>query len=361
MSVVTSTILSAGAAIPDTLEVMALDIRRELNRIPRASLTLLEHVDLASGAFPASDGAWFEPGQKLEIKLRYEDDSSTEATVFKGLVVRHAIEMDARGALLKIELKDEAVKLTRPRRSAVYKDMSDSDAIAKLVGDAGLKTGSIASTEPAHKALVQYDCSDWDFIVSRADAMGLVVLAEDGSLSAKAPAAEGEASFELEFGRDEIYDYEFETDAGCQNGDLTASAWDPKSQKAEESGAAAAPAAGLGNLDGAKLAGLVGYGPAVLTHMVPLEQKELQAWADASMARNRLALVRGRVSTAGRGDVALLDQVQLTGIGTRFEGTGLVTALRHRLDAAGWRLDLQFGLSSRRFSEQDDILQPPSA
>ena len=361
MSVVTATILSAGTAIPDTIEVLALDIRRELNRIPRASLTLLENVGLADAAFATSDGAWFEPGQKIEIKLRYEDDSASEATVFKGLVVRHAIEMDARGALLKIELKDEAVKLTRPRRSAVYKDMSDSDVIAKLVGDAGLKAGTIASTEPAHKALVQYDCSDWDFIVSRADVMGLVVLAEDGALSAQTPATDGAAKFELEFGREEIYDFEFETDAGCQDGDLKASAWDPKNQKAEDSGAAQSPAETLGNLTGSTLAGLIGFGPAVLTHMVPLEQKELQAWADASMARNRLALVRGRLSTTGRGDVALLDMVKLAGIGTRFEGSGLVTGFRHRLDAAGWRLDLQFGLSSHNFSEQDGIRQAPAA
>jgi Rhs element Vgr protein len=360
MSVVTVTILSAGAAIPETIEVMALDIRRELDRIPRASLTMLERVDLANTAFETSDGAWFEPGRKIEIKLRHEDDSAAEATVFEGVVVRHAIEMDTRGALLKVELRDEAVKLTRPRRSAVFKDMSDSDVIAKLVNAAGLKAGTIESTEPAHKSLVQYDCTDWDFIVSRADVMGLVVVAADGTLSAKAPGGAGAPKFELQFGRDEVYDFEFEADAGHQNGDLSASAWDPKSQKTQDS-AAQAPAAALGNLDGSNLAGLIGFAPGVMRSMVPLEPKELKAWADASMARNRMALVRGRISTIGRGDVALLDTVALIGIGERFAGDGLVTALRHRVDASGWRLDLQFGLSPRSFSEGDDILQAPAA
>ncbi|PON10329.1 Rhs element Vgr protein, partial [Candidatus Entotheonella serta] len=75
---------------------MAIDILKEVNRIPRARLTYLDG-DVAQGTFPISDTSQFEPGKEIEIKLRYEGESDRERTVFKGLITQHRVEMDARG------------------------------------------------------------------------------------------------------------------------------------------------------------------------------------------------------------------------------------------------------------------------
>ena len=44
---------------------------------------------------------------------------------------------------------------------------------------------TFATTKPKHTELIQYYATDWDFIVSRADAQGLVIDAHRGKISVK--------------------------------------------------------------------------------------------------------------------------------------------------------------------------------
>lgn len=161
---------------------MAIDILKEVNRIPRARLTYLDG-DVAQGTFPISDTSQFEPGKEIEIKLRYEGESDRERTVFKGLITQHRVEMDARGSLLTLDLQDAAFKLTHPRKSAVYVDWTDSRIMRELIKARGLRPGRLAATQPQHAEIVQYHCSDWDFLLIRAEVNGLVVGVDDGEIS----------------------------------------------------------------------------------------------------------------------------------------------------------------------------------
>jgi Rhs element Vgr protein len=77
--------------------------------------------------------------------------------------------------------------------------------------------------------------------------------------------------------------------------------------------------------------------------------------------RSRLSLIRGRVATAGFAPVKLLEVIEIAGVGKRFDGTTLVTGLRHRVDADGWRTDVQFGLSARAFALEEGVSDSPAA
>src|SRR5271165_6744078 len=179
---VTVTILNNGATMDPSYQLLSLGVQREVNRIPNAELILLEG-NAAQRKFDISDTSFFEPGSEIEIKLRNE--GSADQSVFKGPVVRHSIEAGLNGSRLVVGLKDAAVKLTGIRRSAVYNGQSDSDIIGKILKDANIKAGSIADTTINDGQVVQYYCTDWDFIVSRADAHGYCVVIDDGALSVK--------------------------------------------------------------------------------------------------------------------------------------------------------------------------------
>jgi Rhs element Vgr protein len=359
MSVVTATLLSGGARIAEPYEVISIDIRRQVNRIPYASLALLDG-DASQGKFPMSDAAYFEPGKVIEIQLRYEGKTQ-DATLFKGPVIRHGIEASPQGSLLRVELKDAAVKLTQARRSAVFRDQSDADVIGKLISEAGgLTAGTIAATQPKHPEVVRYACTAWDFMLTRAEANGLWVLVEDGAISARKADLAGGAKRKFVYGLDEIYDFEFEADAGSQYAKVQASGWDPKKQAPTDPASAEAFALQQGNLDGAALAGAVGYGDIMLSHPAPLAPEELKAWADARMMRSRMSLLRGRLSTVGVPDIKLLDLVEIDGVGARFKGKALVTGVCHRVDPDGWRTDLQFGTAARAFGLEEDVSEAPA-
>jgi Rhs element Vgr protein len=358
MSIVT-TILSADAPIGSGYEVVSIDVRREVNRIPSATLVLLDG-DAATGKFALSDEAYFQPGTEVEIKVRYESQTK-DATLFKGLVVRQAIEANAHASVLRVELRNSAVRLAQARKSRVFRKQTDADVIRTLVEEAGLTAATIDSTEPNHPELVQYHCTDWDFILSRADTQGLLAVAGDAGISARKVDVGGAAAATFEYGVSEIYDVEFEADAAHQYSTVKSRGWSIDQQEPVESSDAKTFAVPQGNLDGKALAEAVGFGAYALFHPVPVAREELQAWADARLQRSRLSLLRGRLATPGRSDVALLDLVAIDSLGDRFNGKALVTGVRDRVDPAGWRTDFQFGLSPRSFSSEDGICDAPAA
>lgn len=358
MPAVTPTILSEGSPMDPSYELLSIDIRREVNRIPRAAIRVLDG-NPAKRLFAVSDTGFFEPGAQIEIKLRYE--GGADQTVFKGVVVRHGVEAGRSGSVLSILLKDVAVKLCGARRSAVFQNKTDDAIIKQLVTDAGLTAGTIAATVPEHPEMVQYHCTPWDFILSRAEAQGLLVVVEDGTISLPKIAPAAEAKHRFEWGMGGILDLEMEADAGGQYDGVESVAWDPKEQKPTEAKQAQSVSLSPGNLDGEKLGKAIGNGVCALSHPVPLMPDELSAWADARMARSRMALCRGRIAVPGFAGVKLLDGMEIAGVGQRFNGATQVTGLRHRVDDSGWRTDLQFGLPPEGLSRTEGVADAPAA
>ncbi len=338
--------------------LLSIDISREVNRIPDARLMLVDG-DVARRDFPLSDSAFFEPGKEIEIKLRYE--GKPEATLFKGLVVRQGVQVNAEGSVLTVEMKDAVIKLTQPRRSAVFRDLSDAELVARILQNAGLEKGDMPATEPKHAEIVQYYATDWDFILSRADIEGLLVSVEDGRLSLGRIDLAGSPAHRFELGIDEIYDVEVEADACHQHASVQSVAWDLNNQKLTPASKAKTFELSQGNLDADKIAEAIGFDAYTLSHPVPLDPKELQGWADARMARSRMAMIRGRFSVPGFADIKPLDVIALAGMGERFNGKTLVTGIRHHVDDDGWQTDLQLGLSPDWFCRQPEIQDVPAA
>ena len=69
---------------------------------------------------------------------------------------------------------------------------TDSDVITDLAGDLDK---DIDTTTFTNKQLVQFDTTDWDFIVTRAEANSMLVLTDDGKLVVKKPSTDGEPVF----------------------------------------------------------------------------------------------------------------------------------------------------------------------
>ena len=341
-------------------ELMSIDITKEVNRIPYAQLVLLDG-DAAKQTFEISNTDFFEPGKVVEIKLRYESDPEKETAVFKGIVIRHGVEADAQGSLLTIELKNTAVKLTRTRKSVVYRDQTDDKIIGQIITNSKLKKGAMAKTQAKHSQLVQYYCTDWDFMLTRADAHGLVVVADDEEISLVEVAIKQQAKHKFKYGANEIFNFEIEADANYQYSAIESIAWDVKTQQLTKAAKAKNVTLSPGNLNGANMAKDVGFETYKLTSAVPLEPMELQAWSDATMIRSRLAMLRGHISVPGFGAIKLLDVIEIAGVGQRFNGQTVVTGIRHRVDHQGWQTDVQFGLSAERFAERPNIIDTPAA
>ncbi|MCA9635943.1 MAG: Rhs element Vgr protein, partial [Myxococcales bacterium] len=83
MTPYTATIKSEGKVMAAEVELLSIEVRRALDRIPEARLVVLDG-SVATGDFPISNSAFFAIGKRIEILLRYGDDA--DARIFAGLV-----------------------------------------------------------------------------------------------------------------------------------------------------------------------------------------------------------------------------------------------------------------------------------
>ena len=358
MSAFTITIRSEGETLSLAQPIVSLSVSKQLDRIPDATITLIDG-SIASREFPLSDSDFFAPGKAIEIDLRYEGESDTP--VFSGVVVRNGLSIGDGQPLLRVEARDRAIALTQARHSRAFRELSDGEVFSQLVGDAGLTAESVAETEPKHAELLQYRVTDWDFLISRAQAFGLCVVVDDGKLSLAKADLSAEAGQRFELGIDELYDIELEADGLSQAVGVTATAWDPAAQTAIEPVSGAAFSLAQGDLDPAAMAEAEGFGETRLVHSVANDPVELQGWADGRLRRGRLTMIRGRIGLRGRADLKPFQIVELAGISTRFAGKALVSAVHHRIDDLGWRTDIELGLSPKQLIEQPDVLEPAAA
>lgn len=358
MAVVTSTIFSGTNSMKATYRLLSIDVCTEVNRIPFAEIRLLDGNVL--NQYEVSDGTFFEPGKPIGIKLRYEK-TGADIIVFEGVVVRQTMEWGADGTVLVVGLKDIAVKLTSTRQSAVYTTKTDEQIINALLKAADVRAGTISGGGPEHPSMVQYDCSAWDFILLRAEALGMLVTVESGAVSVRSMISASTTTHKFTWGTDM---YEFEVEATAENPykAVESVAWDPsRNTLTNPSTKATASVTPPGNLNAGVLASKMGRETCLLKHPVPAVAKELSFWADGRLARSQLAMLRGRIAIPGNGTLKLLDTLELIGVGQRFSGKAMITAIRHRHDTSGWRTEVQFGLSPERLCEGTDIASAPAA
>lgn len=332
-------VLIGGEEVSTQFEVLSASVSRELNRIPSASLQLRDG-EASKQTFEVSDTDHFIPGKDIELKLGYRGETET---VFKGVIVAHRVRVRKNETLLSLECRDKAVRMTRGPKSRYYADTTDGDILDELIGEYGLDR-TIESTQPSLKEVVQYDSTDWDFLVCRAEANGYVVAVRDGAIEVGPPDVGAEPVVSTAFGAT-ILELDAEIDARWQVPGVTATAWDAADQALVTTDAAEPDVTESGDLTASALSDVLGGDPHVLRHGGRLTEPELQAWADARLLKDRLAKVRGRVRFQGFGGVVPGDVIKVEGIGSRFVGPQFVSGVRHSFTSGNWETDVAFGLA----------------
>lgn len=352
--VCTFALLIDGTEVSGEFHVLSASVSNELNRIPSASVQLRDG-EAAKRTFPASDTAHFVPGRQVELRLGYR--GATE-TVFKGLIVKHRVRVRKDATLLSLECRDKAVRMTMARRSRYYLDTKDSDLLDELLGEHGLDR-SVASTTPSLREVVQYDATDWDFLVCRAEANGHVVAVRDGRVSVGPPEVSAQPVVSTEFGTT-VLELDAEIDARWQAPGITARTWSAADQALVSADGAEPSVTDSGDLSASDLSGTLGGDTHVLRHGGWLSEPELQAWADGRLLKDRLAKVRGRVRFQGFGGVTPGDVIEVKGAGTRMSGTQLVSGVRHTYVNGNWETDVAFGLAPEPFAAAYPVTSIPA-
>ena len=356
VGVVTLKILSDGREIDDSVEVLSVLVSKKINRIAAATLVLIDG-DMPEQDFPLSNAQTFKPGAEIELKAGY---GSGEHRLFKGIVVRHGIRIDGGSpSRLVVECRDKAVAMTLGRKNANFVEAKDDAVIRTIIGNYSSVTSSVASTAAKHPELVQYYCTDWDFILSRAEANGLLVLVDDGKVSVEAPEL-GSADLRVTYGED-LIEFDADIDARTQLQEVKAVSWDSKQQQLDAQSAAAKPVTKQGNLKSGDLDQVLGLKSYRLQTNVPLASGFLKRWAESRQLKADLARVRGRMRFQGSAKAKIGGVIELKGVGDRFNGDVYVTAVQQDISAGNWITQVEFGLPEDWFAEQHQLIAPAAS
>lgn len=354
-SVVSTVVLINGREIERTWQVDSITIRKEVNRISWAKVVLLDG-DPSAEKFLASNSALFIPGKEIEIKCGYQQDYQT---LFKGIITHHGIKARGNNSTLVIECRDLAVRMTIGRKNRVFTEMSDSSIIEEIAGQYRGMAVSVQQSSVVHRQMVQFSSTDWDFLVTRAEANGKICLSNDGRLEVKTPVLAAPV-LQLLYGAT-ILELDAEIDARHQTGEINAQSWNSNDQEITVGTGNTPSFVTPGNLSEEDLALTASPPEFELKHGGQLSESELTAWSSAEVQKQRLAKVRGRVRCRGTHLVRPGDTIAIGGLGDRFNGEVYTAAVQHFVAAGDWQTDLQFGMDPVWFADQHMVSSSPAA
>lgn len=344
-----------GSAIDANIIVVGVTVEYEVNRIPSAKLRLLDG-DIASKKFPVTEQSNIVPGSEIEILAGYGTSSQL---IFKGIITGFQLSIERGGrTVLELECRDKAIKMTGGRKSAYYLTSKDSDVWSQLAGKAGLSV-TADTTSISHKQLLQYYCSDWDFLLLRAEINGFIVLANAGELKVGKPNVSASAVLKISLD-DSIEEMNLQLDSTNQFSDVKVAYWDPSQQKIQTTDSSSPSVNAQGNLSSSTLASAVNSGSFQLQTGGLITGDDSDTWANAQLQKSWLSKIKGEIKFPGNASVKAGDIVELDGISARFNGSGFVSAVTHEIEDGSWFTTIGLGLDYNWFSEKRDIEAAPA-
>lgn len=351
-----SLIVKVNGSEADAYDILSVHLEKAVNRVPVATVELVDGSPDTED-FPISDSSDFIPGNEIEILAGYH---GTTSTIFKGIIMKQGIRIrSGRASILVVECRDKAVKMTVGRKNAYYTNVKDSDVMSTLGSNHGLSVTADATTV-TNKELIQYYATDWDFMLSRADANGQLVIVSDGAISVKKPVTSGSPVLEIAYG-DTMLGFEGEVDAQYQYSSAQATAWDMSNQQTIQVSSQSPGLTTPGNLSSSTLSSVMNVSNFALQTPATWEQSSMQAWANALMVRSALCKSVGSVRFQGNATVLPGTMITLSGLGQRFNGNVYVTAVRHEIADGNWITTAEYGLPAETYAESHPDITSPMA
>lgn len=128
-----------------------------------------------------SDTANFPMNAEIEVWVGYDEPSHK---IFKGYI--NEMTVSDLCAILTIKARHAADRMDDVRKLRSFENMSDDEIVNDICDEYGIEydnTGNPAANK--HLGLMQYNCTDWDFINMRAEASGRMVLTTPEGITVK--------------------------------------------------------------------------------------------------------------------------------------------------------------------------------
>lgn len=351
-------VFSNGSEIPETYGILFVQVNKEINKISSAKIHIVDGGLATSSKFAVSEVGKFKPGTKIMIKAGQSPDKLT--TIFKGIVTKQGLKVTRKGGVMVVvECKHSAIKIATVRKTAIFKDKKDSEIISALWKSiTGAKSIKVSATK--HESIIQYNTTNWDFILTRADINGYVVIPEDDKLEIKPPKFSGAPLLEVEFGKN-LIEFSGEVNVESQHKSVSSYSWDHTGQKLVEAKGSPVSASLAGGWSSSKLSEVTNTDPSFFPAGSKMPSTFLDKWASAALVKSALSLVQGRVKFVGDAKVKLGGLIKLIGLSKKFSGKAYIGGITHTIEDGIWITEVQMGVSNKWYHEVHDNIKSPEA
>lgn len=350
----TITIYSNGSLIDTSFSVISIYLRKAVNQVGSAILVIgLDNMRIAGA--PEIESDVFTPGMEIKIAAGYHGDNKV---IYEGIVTSNNLQInEVTGPTLHVECRDHIYATTLSRKNNVFKDMKDSEVIKQLLLQYPFSV-TVDPTDTTNESSVQYYCSDWDFILSIADANGLIVISSGKSIQVIKPDVDQPGVFTLTYGAN-ILAFNGALDSSAQTTAVDAMAWDAAAQQIISVSGDVPAVNNQGNITPAQLA-KVNQQKTILQTTTAKEQT-LKSWADAAWLKSAINRFKGTIKFQGT-DLAIPGCIiALKGLGTRFDGNAYIGTVEHEIAGGNWYTTATMGISPLNITAEKGVSTAPAA
>jgi phage protein D len=186
---------------------------------------------LHDSAFRWLDAETFREGSRLQV-LGHEEKMSHSQPLFNGEVV--ALEMDLAGhgvPTLVVRCFDRSHRLHRGRHSRSFVQMTDTDIVRKIGGEAGFQVHADSSAQ-VHDWVFQNNQTNWVFLTERAAQNGFRLYVQgENELFFRKVQDQAQDTVTLDWGSN-LRSFRPRTATATQVDEVVVRGWDPKTKQA---------------------------------------------------------------------------------------------------------------------------------
>lgn len=286
----------------------------------------------------------FREGKKIEIFC----GARSKFKLISGKLANLEPDLDVIHPTLLVRGYDLSHKLYRGRHRRSFNRVTDSDLVKKLASEAGLRPGTIDATPEVHEYVFQNNQTNAEFLLERARRVGYELWVGGDALNFRKPSPNGQA-VQLAWGED-LLSFRPRLSTAEQVNEVEVRGWDLRQKRAVVGRATAgqgAPQIGI-TQTGADI-GQQTWGEAefAIIDQFVRSPSEADTLAQAVLDEMASVFVEAEGTCNTNGDILPGKQIQIDGVGSRFNGSYYVTQVTHEWNSeSGMRT--HFSVSGRR-------------
>ncbi|MDX2240717.1 MAG: contractile injection system protein, VgrG/Pvc8 family [Leptolyngbyaceae cyanobacterium bins.302] len=313
-----------GSYLPNVINQHLIKVTIE-HDLQLPSLFQLEFSDIDQ--LPTEDFDWmnpklFEPGNSIEVWAISEGSLSR---VIQGEVLGLEPHLDRDRPLgLTVWGCDYLHRLQRGTKTRSFVKMKDSDIVRQIATSVGLEA-FVTDSQHEHEYLLQANQSDLQFIQARAKQIGYELYVEGKNLVFQPLFQDSVVRFSFDVQKD-LLEFRLRLSLADQVVTTTTRAWDANQKKSVSQSVTESGYNPILN---------VLAGAETLAGDHPVAAAEVAMVAQAQAYQRKMNLITGEVTSPIAPELKPGQQVKLSGLGPRFSGAYLVTAVTHQYDAIG--------------------------